>query len=820
MLYTGIDLGTTFTAAAVASASGPPEMVSLGPTSTTIPSVVFMREDGSMATGEAALQMAGSEPDRVAREFKRRVGDPAPILIAGTPMAAHLLMGRLLRWVVDRVEERQGEEIEHTVVTHPANWGEYKRDYLRQAAERAGLQSWSPLTEPEAAAIHYASRQRIDPGETVAVYDLGGGTFDVTILRKKDDAFEFVGRPHGIENLGGMDIDQALFSHVMRQAAGDLDELDTTDPVVVTALHRLRGDAVTAKITLSSETSTSIPVILPGLHTTVRLTRTELEDMIRPTLEETIVALRQAIESSGLSAEQLSKVLLVGGSSRIPLVAQLVTDALGRPVAVDADPKHAVALGAALHARNGPGRTTRPGPDPVVIEVEAPAAATHDEQPPPTLDIPTTEVDEPADAADTPTHDEQPAPTPDTPTTEVDEPADRSLRSIRRSRWRWPVGIGAVLAVAATVTFLVTSGGGDDTPAADVASVTTVDSDGIAGLFTSLVISTEGRPLIAYQAGALGALRVAACADAACSSAEITTVDDSGTVGAFTSVALAGDGLARIAYIDGSPRQDLKFAICEDIRCEASSLLSVDIGAVASGPTATVVGAGDVPVIVYSRFQPLALLGATCGNAACTNRSGFTIDDDGAPGGLAATTAPDGTVVVAYESADGLVRVTDCPACVGGPEPTTLADIDNEADPDTDRPRSAIAMTMAPGSGPIVAYTGDPARGIQVAHCDDTACAAFTSHEIPDTRGVGGDLSLSVTPGGRALVSWYDTATSSLRLSVCAVGDCSQAATFVVDDDGDVGQHSSIAAIDGNRAVIAYHDATAGSLEVALVAIP
>jgi len=384
-LHAGIDVGTTFTAAAVARPGGSPEMISLGTSGAAIPSVVYLREDGSVATGAAALQRAVSEPGRVAREFKRRVGDPAPIFLAGTPMAAHLVLGRLLRWVVDHIEERSGETLTHTVITHPANWGEYRRDFLRQAVEWADIDSWAPLTEPEAAAIHYATRERVDPGDTVAVYDLGGGTFDAAILRRTAVGFEIVGEPHGIESLGGIDLDQAIFNHVTSQLSGEMSTLDVDDPAAKSALQRLRSECETAKIALSSETDTTIPVILPGAHASIRLTRDEFEDLVRHTLRDTVTALERTLASAGVEPHDLTKVLLVGGSSRIPLVAQMVTETLGRPVAVDADPKHAVALGAAIHARaNPPERAQRQTPPAVKAQpmpVEEPDATPEPQAP-------------------------------------------------------------------------------------------------------------------------------------------------------------------------------------------------------------------------------------------------------------------------------------------------------------------------------------------------------------------------------------------------------------------------------------------------------
>lgn len=345
----GVDLGTTYTAAAV-HRDGRTEMVTLGNRAPSTPTVVYLGPDATFLIGEAANRRAVTEPGRVAREFKRRVGDPTPVLLGGTPLSADALMARVLAGVVEEATEAQGGPPDLVAVTHPANWGEYKLDLLLQAARAADLEDVLAVPEPVAAAVHYATSERIDPGELVAVFDLGGGTFDAAVLRRTPASFELLGRPEGIERLGGIDFDQAVLAHVSAALDGALEEVDTEDPTALAALARLRQDCVEAKEALSEDTEVSIPVLLPGLQTEVRLTRAELEAMIRPALADAIAALRRALRSAEVAPEALTAVLLVGGSSRIPLVAEMVGAELRRPVAVDAHPKHAVALGAAILA--------------------------------------------------------------------------------------------------------------------------------------------------------------------------------------------------------------------------------------------------------------------------------------------------------------------------------------------------------------------------------------------------------------------------------------------------------------------------------------
>jgi actin-like ATPase involved in cell morphogenesis len=376
MYALGVDLGTTFTAAATWRA-GHAEVASLGSRAAVIPSVVLLREDETVLTGETASRRGLSEPHRVAREFKRRLGDTTPILLGGVPYSAEALMGRMLRSVVDAVATREGGPPSAVCVSHPANWGPYKIDLIRQAVRLAGLEiPVSYTTEPEAAAVFYARQQRVDPGAVVAVYDLGGGTFDAAVLRKTQTGFEILGQPEGIERLGGIDVDAAVFAHVSRALGGKLQELDEDDPVVIAAVARLREECVQAKEALSSDTDVAIAVLLPNLSTEVRLTRSELEAMVRPALYSSVEALKRALRSAGVSPEQLHSVLLVGGSSRMPIVAQLVGAELGRPVAVDAHPKHAVALGASWLASTmlaapgmagAAGMPAGPGPRPPVI---------------------------------------------------------------------------------------------------------------------------------------------------------------------------------------------------------------------------------------------------------------------------------------------------------------------------------------------------------------------------------------------------------------------------------------------------------------------
>lgn len=375
----GVDLGTTYTAAAVGH-HGRVEVCTLGASSPVMPSVVLLRADGEVLEGEVAVRRGLAEPTRVAREFKRRLGDPTPLVLGGTPYGAESLMSHLLRAVVRITSEREGEAPERVVLTHPANYGPYKLDMMREVARLAGLDlaSTSFLTEPQAAAISYASRNRVDPGQVVAVYDFGGGTFDAALVQRTDTGFSLIGRPEGMERFGGIDIDAAIVSHVDHVLGGAISAMSPDDPAVQAGVARLRDDCREAKEALSGDTDTSIAVALPNLQTQVRLTRAELEEMVRPRLRETLEALERAVRSANLTIDQVSRVLLVGGSSRIPLVAEMIQRETGRPVAVDAHPKFAIALGAAAWGQSlagAPGAAPT-APPPVAPPVAPPGSAT------------------------------------------------------------------------------------------------------------------------------------------------------------------------------------------------------------------------------------------------------------------------------------------------------------------------------------------------------------------------------------------------------------------------------------------------------------
>jgi len=388
----GIDIGTSYTAAAIgrraADGSVSFEPLELGTRKAAVPTVVYLGPDGEVVVGEPAERRSLEQPDRVVREFKRRIGDETPLIVGDLSVPAEDLFAVLARWVVERAEEHEGSAPGGIAISHPASWGEHRVGRIRDALAGVGLAGADLVSEPEAAGLHYLSHERVDAGAIVAVYDLGGGTFDVALLRKRDDdAFELIGAPTGIDRLGGADFDQRIYDHVRELASEAFADADGSAPDQALALARVRRDCTEAKEALSFDAETVVPVLLPTGQARVRLVRSEFEQMIDDALRSTVRTLQTAITDAGLDTEDVSAVLLIGGSSRIPSVAQLISAELELPVAVDADPKAAISLGAAVAAArampaavpeastDGSPSGTAPAPVPAIVRTDPEARA-------------------------------------------------------------------------------------------------------------------------------------------------------------------------------------------------------------------------------------------------------------------------------------------------------------------------------------------------------------------------------------------------------------------------------------------------------------
>ena len=364
----GVDFGTSFTAA-VAHSGGVSRVVTLGKRAGAVPTATFVREDGSLIHGEDAYLVGVHDPERLVRNLKRRLADSAPITVAGRTFSATELTSAYLRWVVDAASMSEGGPPDRLLFTHPANWRSVRLEQFRGCLAAAGLADVSFAAEPFAAAAFHSIGNRLGTGDLIGVYDLGGGTFDAAVLRRTATGFDLAGDPEGIEHLGGVDFDDVLF-HLVRSRVGEpwAAAERKGGPSYNVAVAGIRRESVAAKEALSVDTEVEVPVMLPGVNQVVKVTRTDFERLIAPSVQDTIGAFRRSLRQAGVSPAELSVVLLVGGSVALGVVRSAVRQVVGdlTPV-LDADPKYAVAHGAALladHRLSVPGLDVGPTPPP------------------------------------------------------------------------------------------------------------------------------------------------------------------------------------------------------------------------------------------------------------------------------------------------------------------------------------------------------------------------------------------------------------------------------------------------------------------------
>lgn len=346
-----IDFGTSFTTAAVL-AGGRAELLEID-NSRYLPSLVFIDDNGEPLVGRHAVNRAEVFPERAERCPKRAlVTTPAVRLGDRDVPVVDLVAAVLARAYQEAVRLQGGRPPERVVLTHPARWGSEDLRRLGEAAAKAGLPYPWFESEPVAAAAYYAARGRIDPGQCVAVYDLGGGTFDTAVLRRTEEGFTECGPPGGHDQLGGEDFDAALLELVGEHAARvDREAWDAlaqgTDRIHRRGRARLQRDVREAKHVLSERLSAE--VLPDGFDDELRVTRAEFEERIMVPLQESLAELQATISRAGLTPDELAAVYLTGGSSRIPKVSDLIAETFGRMPVVEGDPKGVVALGA-LHS--------------------------------------------------------------------------------------------------------------------------------------------------------------------------------------------------------------------------------------------------------------------------------------------------------------------------------------------------------------------------------------------------------------------------------------------------------------------------------------
>ncbi|WP_055699622.1 molecular chaperone DnaK [Streptomyces silaceus] len=350
----GIDLGTTNSVVAVLE-GGEPTVVANAEGARTTPSVVAFAKSGDVLVGEVAKRQAVTNVERTARSVKRHMGDgswrfPESGSVDGTRYTAQELSARVLQKLKRDAESYLGEDVTDAVVTVPAYFDDTQRQATKEAGEIAGLKVLRIINEPTAAALAYG----LDKGDdqTVLVFDLGGGTFDVSLLEMGEGVIE-VKATNGDTQLGGDDWDQRVVEHLVRQFK-NAHGVDLGKDKM--ALQRLREGAEKAKIELSSssETDINLPYITASaegpLHLAEKLTRAQFQELTADLLDRCKEPFHQAVKDAGIKLSAVDHVILVGGSTRMPAVTDLVRELTGKDPHKGVNPDEVVALGAALQA--------------------------------------------------------------------------------------------------------------------------------------------------------------------------------------------------------------------------------------------------------------------------------------------------------------------------------------------------------------------------------------------------------------------------------------------------------------------------------------
>jgi molecular chaperone DnaK len=354
----GVDLGTTFSAIATLDDNGRPVTLPNRDGDMLTPSAVLLLDDGTAVVGQAALDVALEQPDRVATLVKRRMGYPGfgrPV--AGREFRPETLSAIILRKIVQDAELRLGP-IAGAVITVPAYFDDTRRKATKDAGLIAGLNVLDILDEPTAAALAYSfqpargaaglNADQILPGDqqTVLVYDLGGGTFDVTLVRLAQRRFQTLAI-EGDVRLGGKDWDDRVVDHVAQQFAEQTGSDPRSDPL---SLANLQSAAERAKRTLSKLPQTTVTCAHAGRVLTVPLTRPDFESLTRDLLVRTRLTAQQLLRQAGLTWDQVDRLLLVGGSTHMPMTGQMLRELTGKAPDNSLAVSEVVARGAALHA--------------------------------------------------------------------------------------------------------------------------------------------------------------------------------------------------------------------------------------------------------------------------------------------------------------------------------------------------------------------------------------------------------------------------------------------------------------------------------------
>ena len=344
----GIDLGTTNSCVAVME-GGEPVVIANAEGNRTTPSVVAFSKNGERLVGQIAKRQAVTNPDNTIISIKRDMGSNKKVKIEGDEFTPQEISAMILQKLKSDAENYLGQKVTQAVITVPAYFSDSQRQATKDAGKIAGLEVLRIINEPTAAALAYGMDKE-DTDKKIMVYDLGGGTFDVSILDIGDGVFEVLATA-GNNRLGGDDFDERIIKYLVEEFKKE-QGIDLSQDKM--AMQRLKEAAEKAKIELSGvgQTNINLPFITADStgpkHLDVTLTRAKFEELIRDLVDATIEPVNQALKDAGISASELHKILLVGGSTRVPCVQEAVKKITGKEADKGINPDECVAIGAAI----------------------------------------------------------------------------------------------------------------------------------------------------------------------------------------------------------------------------------------------------------------------------------------------------------------------------------------------------------------------------------------------------------------------------------------------------------------------------------------
>ncbi|WP_032121929.1 molecular chaperone DnaK [Clostridium amazonitimonense] len=346
----GIDLGTTNSCVAVME-GGEPVVITSSEGARTIPSVVSFQANGERLVGQVAKRQAITNPEKTIASIKRHMGSNHKVTIDGKDYTPQEISAMVLQKIKADAEAYLGEKVTQAVITVPAYFNDSERQATKDAGKIAGLEVLRIINEPTAASLAYGI-DKTDKNQKILVYDLGGGTFDVSILELGDGVFE-VKSTNGDTRLGGDDFDDKVMNYIADTFKAENGIDLRTDKM---ALQRLKEAAEKAKIELSSsmQTNINLPFITADAtgpkHIDMNLTRAKFNELTHDLVQRTIEPMRKSLEDAGLSINEIDKIILVGGSTRTPAVQEAVKEFTGKEPSKGINPDECVAIGAAIQA--------------------------------------------------------------------------------------------------------------------------------------------------------------------------------------------------------------------------------------------------------------------------------------------------------------------------------------------------------------------------------------------------------------------------------------------------------------------------------------